>query len=434
MRSIPRRQFLQESAQAVATSAAGLTIIAGTAAAAAPSERVNLAVMGIRGRGRSLAIGFAGMEGARVVGLCDVDAKLLPPLAREIGDRQQSSEPRAEKDVRRVLEDRSIDALVIATPDHWHAPASVWACQAGKHVYVEKPASHNVREGRKMVEAARKYDRVVQLGTQCRSAPHYLDLIAAIRAGRIGRVHMAKAWNSQRRRTIGHKADAPVPAGVDYDLWLGPAPARPFNPNRFHSTWHWHWDYGTDDMGNDGVHDLDIARWGLGVEGPSTVSAAGGKLVFDDDQQVPDTQVVAFEFPATRQVLVYEQRLWSPYVQAGYENGVAFYGTDGYILCGRSGWRLFEPRNQEVPTPKRPFSDAPHRRNFLECIKTGRRPNADIEEGHRSSTLAHLGNIATRLGRRLAYDPQSETIAQDDAAAELLRRTYRDGFEVPDRV
>jgi predicted dehydrogenase len=187
-------------------------------------------------------------------------------------------------------------------------------------------------------------------------------------------------------------------------------------------------------MGNDGVHDLDIARWGLGVEGPSTVSAAGGKLVFDDDQQVPDTQVVAFEFPRTGQMLVYEQRLWSPYVQEGYENGVAFYGTDGYILAGRSGWRLFEPRNKEVPTPQRPFSDEPHRRNFLDCIKAGRRPNADIEEGHRSSTLAHLGNIATRLGRRLAFDPKSETISGDDQAAALLRRTYRPPFEIPDRV
>jgi predicted dehydrogenase len=433
MPSISRRRFLKDSAR-TASSVAGLTIVSKSASASAASERVNLAVMGIRGRGRGLAMGFAGMEGARVVCLCDVDSNLLPPLVKEIADRQQGSEPRAETDVRRVLEDRSIDALVIATPDHWHAPATVWACQAGKHVYVEKPASHNIWEGRKMVEAARKYDRVVQLGTQSRSAPHYIEMIAAIRAGRIGTIHMAKAWNSQRRGNIGKKADGSVPAGVDYNLWLGPAPARPFNPNRFHSTWHWHWDYGTGDMGNDGVHDLDIARWGLGVEGPSTVSAAGGKLVFDDDQQVPDSQVVAFEFPETKQMLVYEQRLWSPYVQEGYENGVAFYGTDGYILSGRSGWRLFEPRNKEVPTPKRPFSDEPHRRNFLDCIKAGDRPNADIEEGHRSSTLAHLGNIATRLGRRLAFDPKSETISQDDEAASLLRRSYRKPFEIPDRV
>src|SRR5438132_1441920 len=190
MPPIPRRRFLKDSAQAVATSAAGLTIVSRSASATAASERINLAVMGIRGRGRGLAMSFAGMEGARVACLCDVDSRLLPPLAGAIAERQQGSEPRTEKDVRRVLEDRSIDALVIATPDHWHAPATIWACQAGKHVYVEKPASHNIWEGRQMVEAARKYDRVVQLGTQSRSAPHYIDMIAAIRAGRIGPVHM----------------------------------------------------------------------------------------------------------------------------------------------------------------------------------------------------------------------------------------------------
>jgi predicted dehydrogenase len=389
--------------------------------------------MGIHGRGRSLALGFAGQKDVRITHLCDVDSRLLPAVAGAVGQKQES-EPKLEKDVRRVLDDRSVDALVVATPDHWHAPATVWACQAGKHVYVEKPASHDVWEGRKMVEAARRYDRVVQLGTQSRSAPHYRDMVDFLRAGKLGRIHMAKAWNSQLRGSIGRKTDGPVPPGVDYDLWLGPAPERPFNVNRFHSTWHWNWDYGTGDMGNDGVHDLDIARWGLGVSAPTTVAAAGGKLVHDDDQEVPDTQVVTFTFPESKAVLVFEQRLWSPYVQEGYENGVAFYGTEGYVLAGRSGWKVVARGNKPVPVESKPFSDGPHRRDFLDCIKEGRRPNADIEEGHRSSTLAHLGNIATRVGRQLTFDGAAETIRDDPEAAALLRRTYRKPFEVPEKV
>ncbi|MCA1686504.1 MAG: gfo/Idh/MocA family oxidoreductase, partial [Planctomycetia bacterium] len=270
--------------------------------------------------------------------------------------------------------------------------------------------------------------------TQSRSAPHYIEVVEYLRSGKLGDVHMAKAWNSQLRGNIGHKADGEAPAGVDYDLWQGPARRRPFNANRFHSTWHWNWDYGTGDMGNDGIHDLDIARWGLGVTAPSTVACAGGKWAHDDDQQVPDTQVVTFTFPDSKAVLVYEQRLWSPYVQEGYENGVAFYGTKGYILVGRSGWKLVGAGNTPQPITPRPFSDEPHRRDFLDRIRSGGRPNADIEEGHHSAVLAHLGNIAYRVGRSLSYDGRAETILRDGEAAALLRRDYRKPFEVPERV
>ncbi len=429
-----RRQFLDGSARTLAAGAAGLTILSRSAAKAAPSERIHLAVIGIRGRGHGLALGFAGMPDVAITHLCDVDSRLFAKIPAEVASRQQRSEPKVEQDIRRVLEDPTVDAVAVATPDHWHALATVWACQHGKHVYVEKPASHNIWEGRKMVEAARKYKRVVQLGTQSRSAAHYLDVMAALRSGRIGKVHMAKAWNSQLRPPMAPHEDTSVPRGVDYNLWLGPAPERPFNPNRFHSTWHWNWEYGTGDMGNDGVHDLDIARWGLGVTSPSSVSAAGGKLAFDDAKQVPDTQIVLFEFPESNQVLVYEQRDWSPYVQEGYENGVAFYGTEGYILVGRSGWKLIERGNKPVPTTSKAFSDDPHRRNFLDCIKSGDRPHADIEDGHLSSVLAHLGNIALRVGRRLNWDGQNETIAGDTEASALLRRSYRKPFEVPEAV
>jgi predicted dehydrogenase len=411
----------------------GLTLLRPRPGKAAASERVHVAVIGVRGRGRGLAEGFAGMSGAVVTHICDVDAGVLADVVKRTGARQ-SSEPKPVADIRKLLEDPSIDAIAVATPDHWHALATIWGCQHGKHVYVEKPASHNIAEGRKMIEAARKYDRVVQLGTQSRSAPHYLEVMEYLRSGKLGELHMAKVWNSQKRSNIGKKADGDAPAGVDYDLWLGPAPVRPFNVNRFHSTWHWNWDYGTGDIGNDGVHDLDIARWGLGVESPTAVTCAGGKLAYDDDQQVPDTQIVTYSFPESKAVLVYEQRLWSPYHQEGYENGVAFYGTNGYLLVGRSGWKVVGARDKPISEATGKFSDEPHRRNFLDCIKSGGRPNADIEEGHRSTVLSHLGNIAYRTGRSLTYDGKAETILHDDEAAALLRRTYRKPFAVPDRV
>jgi hypothetical protein len=258
--------------------------------------------------------------------------------------------------------------------------------------------------------------------------------MAFLHSGKLGEIHMAKVWNSQKRENIGKKPDSNAPAGVDYDLWLGPAPLRPFNVNRFHYTWHWNWDYGTGDIGNDGVHDLDVARWGLGVIAPSKVTCAGGKLVNDDDQQVPDTQIVTYSFPDSKAVLVYEQRLWSPYHQDGFENGVAFYGTEGYLLVGRSGWKVVGAKDKLISEAKGRFSDEPHRRNFLDCIKSAGRPNADIEEGHRSTVLAHLGNIAYRVGHDLTYDGKAETILGNDQAAALLRRPYRKPFAVPDQV
>jgi predicted dehydrogenase len=425
---LTRREVLAQSA------AAGLTVLAARPGKAAPSERVNVAVIGVKGRGGGLAQGFAAMPGAQVTHLCDVDAGVLAGRLGEVAARHDGRAPRGESDLRRVLDDKSVDAIVVATPDHWHALATVWGCQAGKHVYVEKPASHNAWEGRQMVAAARKYGRVVQVGTQSRSAAHYLAMVEALRSGRIGKVHLAKAWNSQRRPDIKPEADSDVPRGVDYDLWTGPAPSRAFNVNRFHTTWHWDWDTGTGDVGNDGIHDIDIARWGLGVTLPTAVTVAAGN-VRNTHWQVPDTVYATFRFPESDAFLVFEQRDWSPYVQEGYENGAAFYGTEGYILVGRAGWKIVEAGNKEAPVPKAAgFSDAPHRQDFLDCIRSGARPRADIEEGHRSATLAHLANIGARVGRCLNFDPKAETIVGDTEAAALLKRAYRPPFVVPETV
>jgi predicted dehydrogenase len=429
MSIVPRRTFLAGSTAALAST---LGDARPTQASVPRADRIRLAVMGVRGRGRNLAEGFASMKDAEVVFLCDVDQGVLAPVASTVAELQGRS-PKLEADFRRVLDDPSIDALVIATPDHWHAPATVFACQAGKHVYVEKPASHTLWEGKQMVAAARKYDRVVQVGTQSRSATGYIDLIQALRNGRIGKVRVAKAWNSQKRPDLIPEPDTAPPRDVDYDLWIGPSPKCPFNPNRFHYAWHWLWDFGTGDMGNDGVHDIDIARWGLDVGLPISVCATAGRFA-NVNWETPDTVYATFQFPDTDALLIFEQRDWSPYVQEGFENGVAFYGSEGYILAGRAGWRLFEAKNKEVPIDVKPFSDEPHKRDFLDAIREGRRPNADILEGHHSAALVHLANITHRVGRSLKFDPIQEGVIDDDQAQAFTRRTYRAPFGVSENV
>jgi predicted dehydrogenase len=431
MDRLDRRQFLGNSAAAAAGAA---TLLARNAAKAAPSDRVNLCIVGVRGRGRGLAQNFAQRPNARITHICDVNAPLLGPFAKFIADIQKA-EPKPEQDLRRVLEDKTVDALVVATPDHWHALATIWGCQAGKHVYVEKPISHNVHEGRMMVAAARTHKCVVQVGTQCRSVPHIVEAIEYARSGKLGEVHMAKAWNSQLRRRVAAVPDGEPPEGLNWDIWQGPAPERRYNNNRYTYGWRWLWDYGTGDMGNDGVHDLDLARWGLGVGLPETANCTAGKLVFAGDiQETPDTQIVTFTFPGTRKILVFEQRLWSPYFQEGFENGVAFYGTDGYLLLGRRGWKVVGKGNKAILDRQIAFSDIPHLDNFLDCIKSGRRPNCDIEEGHHSTLLAHLGNISYRVERPLRFDSDRQTIIKDDEAAALLRRKGRSSFVIPDEV
>jgi predicted dehydrogenase len=430
MQPLDRRTFLSASG-AVLT---GVTLLSANAAKAAPSERVNLGLVGIRGRGRSVASTFARLPNAQITHLCDVNTEYFEPIGKLIADIQKS-EPKCVQDLRRLLEDKTVDGLIVATPDHWHALATIWGCQAGKHVYVEKPISHNIFEGRKMVEAARKYNRMVQVGTQSRSVPHMIEAIAYVQSGKIGKVHMAKAWNSQLRRRVPAVPDSAAPGTLDWNIWQGPAPQRPFNTNRYSYGWRWYWDYGTGDMGNDGVHDLDIARWGLGVDFPTSANCTAAKLFFTgDSQETPDTQVVTFEFPQKQAVLLYEQRLWAPYHLEGYENGVAFYGTEGYVLLGRTSWKVIGRGNKEVLNKKEGFTDVPHAENFLASIKGTSKLNCDIEEGHRSTLLAHLGNISYRVGRPLKFDVKAESIIGDTEAAQMLKRKGRKGFEIPEQV
>ena len=426
-----RRAFLKQTG----TLAAAAWAIPSLATAQGANNRITLGIIGPGGQGTNLYRAFVTQKDVRIAYVCDVDERRMNDAAHDI-EQLTSSAPQQVKDLRRVLDDKSVDAVVIATPDHWHGPATLLALAAGKHVYVEKPAAHNIREGRLMVEAARANNRVVQLGTQGRSAPHVIKAMSLLKEGAIGDVLVSKAWNSQRRGTIGKQKPSDPPAWVDYDTWVGPAPMQPYQPNRFHSAWRWCYNFGCGDIGNDGVHDIDLARWGLGVTThPSRICAMGGKYFHDDDQQFPDTQTVSFEYDlgnGKHKQLIYEQRLWSPYVQEGYANGNAFYGTRGVLILGKHyGYQLYGERNKLIDKVEGRLSLDPHQRNFLDCIKSGSRPNADIEIGHLSSALSHLGNIATRVGRLIHFDPAAEKVTGDDEANALVRRQYRDHWAKP---
>lgn len=364
--------------------------------------------------------------------------------------------PKRDRDVRRLLDDPSVDAVVIATPDHWHALGTIWACQAGKHVYVEKPASHNVWEGRQMVRAARKYRRVVQVGTQNRSAPYNMEAVDYIRSGKLGEIHLCKIYNLKNGRRIPRQPDQPPPPHVDYDLWLGPAPARPFNPNHFHGGWYYYWAYCNGDTGNDGVHQIDLARWLIGRDYPKAVYATGGKFAFpDSDAEVPDTQVAVFEFD--RLVVTFELTQYAPYMdkiatRVRYSDTfpywpqcatrIELYGTKGLMVVGRhgGGWQVFDKAKEQsgpgevVAQAYGRHPEVEHKEDFLSAIRDNRLPNADIEEGHRSAVMVHLACISTRLGgRKLLFDPATET-TNDPEANELLKRQYRHPFVVPEEV
>ena len=361
------------------------------------------------------------------------------------GKRARGKAAKLVGDLREILDDPSIDAVSIATPDHWHAPAAIMACEAGKHVYLEKPCCHNFREGQLLVEAARRHQRVVQHGTQQRSKRFTADAIQMLREGIIGDVLMAKAWNVQRRRNIGHQSPSQPPQGFDYDTWVGPAVMVPFRTNCHHYNWRWWYNFGTGDMGNDGAHELDYARWGLGVETlPSRVAGFGGKYSFDDDQQYPDTQTVVFEYgsgSAPRRQLLFEMRLWSRNYPYNCDSGAEFYGTAGKMMLSKRGkLEVLDDSNKRIPNPK-PKQPARlvhenHYEDFIDAIRTGRTPNAEIEIGFRSAALCVLGNLATRIGRSIELDHQSHLIRNDDEANRLLGRSYREGghWAVPEGV
>ncbi len=421
-----RRDFFKRTGHGVLGSAAAFYV--GAVHKGAASERVRHAVIGVGGRGRSLARAFSALPDCDVVAVCDVDPGRRSKAAMELPDSKRVEQI---ENFRRIIDNPNIDSVSVATPDHWHTPIALAAIVAGKDVYVEKPCSHNVRESILLVDAAERYRRVVQQGTQGRSNEGIRAAVKFLRDGNLGKVRLAKAINHQFRGPIGRAPETDPPPGVNYDLWLGPAPKHAFTRNRWHYKWHWFWDYGTGDMGNDGIHQIDEARWGLGVGLPKRVYAAGGQLFYDDDHQTPDTQLVTFEYEDC--YLVYEMRLWTNYPLEGHNNGVVFYGDKGKLEIGRNGCEatFIDGHKKKLGGG----GDYPgHIRNFVDAVKKGSSAglNAPVSEGAISATLCHLGNIATRVGRNLEYDPETNTCVDDPAATALLSRDYREGYELPE--
>ncbi len=396
---------------------------------------IRIACIGIRGRGANHIDAFQAIPGVQVAALCDIDQKVLEAGAAAL-EKKCGRKIKQYKDYRKVMEDRDIDAVSIATCNHTHTLIAIAALEAGKDVYVEKPCSHNIWEGRQLVTAARKYNRMCQHGTQGRSCDAIREAMQKLKEGVIGEIYMARGLCFKWRPTIGKKPDGPVPDGVDYDLWLGPAPKRPFNPNRFHYNWHWFWDYGNGDVGNQGVHEMDMARWGLGVGLPTRIHAAGGHFMFEDDQQTPNNLITVFEYPEQKKQLVFEVRNWITNHEgfdtgASNEVGVTFFGSEGYMQVKYFSYETFLGQKREPGPHNKGTSNAFER--FINGVRSRKREDlgVEIEEGHLSSALCHLGNISYRLGRTLDFDPNTERFKHDSEANTMLSREYRKPFVVP---
>jgi predicted dehydrogenase len=414
-----------------------------SSALGSPNDTVRVACVGVRGRGRDHMKAYNQMANVEIAAICDVDESVLNAAVAAV-EKAKGKRPMAFTDLRKLLEDKSIDAVSIATPNHQHTLQTIWACQAGKDVYVEKPCSHDMFEARQIVAAAQKYNRIVAHGTQQRSGIGRA-VVEQLRAGLIGDVYMARGMCYKRRDTIGRKPEAPVPAGVHYDLWLGPAPEHAFTQNRFHYNWHWFWDYGNGDLGNQGVHQVDMARWGLGVNYPTKVSATGGHFMFDDDQETPNTLSASFEFDDTgkKKMMTFEVRHWITNHEAGIEEpspanvGVIFYGSKGYMAVWSEDSGKYQTWLGREPKPGPSGTDLGNNwANFIDVVRSRKQADlfAPIEEGATSTTLVHLANISYRLGRSLHFDPVSYSCKGDAEADGMFRREYRKPFVVPEKV
>jgi predicted dehydrogenase len=454
MNKLTRRNFLHSSGKTSLSLTLGASVLTSRSIANSTSanERVRLAVVGIHGRGGDLARKFAARPDCEVAYLCDVDESLLPGLRDEI-EKIAGQPPKTAGDFRRALDDPSVDAIVVATPDHWHALATVWGCQAEKDVYVEKPASHSPWEGRKMVEAARRYKRIVQVGTQNRSAPYNIAAKEYIDSGKLGSVHIVRVINQKSWPNYPATASSDPPAGLNWDMWTGPAPQSPYNEN-FHRRWNHFWRFSGGDIINDGVHQIDLARWLTGKDYPKSVYSTGGRYAEEGVFESPDTQVAVYEFDNL--IMVFELTLYTPYMiksDAALRDSDMFpywpqnaerieiFGSQGLMIVGRHGcgWQVYDRPHDRKPVIAQelngPFPDNDHFDNFVQSIRSRKLPSADIEEGHRSTLLCQLANISYRLGgRKLLVDPETETLIGDAEANALLKREYRGQWVVPESV
>jgi predicted dehydrogenase len=486
MSQFTRRSFLEHT---LAVAAAGLAAAQKSQAATeadpptppatrpSPNDRVGVAIIGLHGRGKDHLDSYTFDDRVQIVALCDIDQSTFGPAQRSL---QSRGRPKATQyaDIRKLLEDKSVDAVSIAVPNHWHTLAAIWAMQAGKDVYVEKPVSHELTEGRRLEQARLKFNRICQAGTQSRSNPAHIQGIQYIHDGGIGKVRLARGLCYKPRPSIGHFPDTQVPPGVDYDLWQGPAPLRPFNKNRFHYNWHWNWDYGNGDIGNQGIHQMDIARWALNQALPESVISVGGRFGYEDDGQTPNTQLAFFEYPSAH--VLFEVRGLKTPPASGLMVGNIIYGTDGFVAFANEDSRAvvaFDANGKQVKTF---HGGGNHFSNFIDAVRT--RKQSDLKcpvlEGHLSSAMCHLANISYRTGHphpfaatapipaekidfaeafgrfeqhladnalnlmetayqsgpRLQFDPQAENFGPNATANALLTREYRHPFVVPETI
>jgi len=405
------------------------------------NEKIRVACMGVNSRGLAVGKNFAHQKNCEVLHVCDVDSRAAEVCIDAIG-KIQANKPRATPDFRNALEDKDLDALIVTAPDHWHAPAALLACSAGKHVYLEKPCSHNPNEGEMLIKSAEKHKRVLQMGNQRRSWPNVAGAIAELHAGVIGRPYFAKTWYTNNRPSIGIGKETAVPSWLNYDLWQGPAPRKAFKDNLIHYNWHWFWHWGTGEALNNGTHMVDLARWGLQVEYPTKVSSNGGRFMYQDDWETPDTQVINLEF-ANKSMISWEGRSCNGKSIEANSVGIIFYAEQGsMVIESGNSYKIYDLKNNLVKEVKNNFTvdarnlsdpsqnlDALHILNFFDGIRLGTRLNSDIVSGHQSTLLVQLGNISQRVGRSLQIDPKNGHILNDKAAMKYWSRTYQAGWE-----
>ena len=427
-----RRNFIKNSA-GVAVALSLPTII--PASAFGSNDRVRVAVLGVNGRGQNHISGFSNLSNVEVATLCDPDNVILQKRAGEF-EKKYGKKVGTEQDLRKVFDDKSIDAVSIAMPNHWHALATICACQAGKDVYVEKPGSHSFNEGQKIIDAAKKYKRIVQHGVQLRSSEAMKEAVKHLRDGLIGDVYMARGLVFKWRPSVGDKGTEPVPEGLNYDLWTGPAEMKPFSKNYVHYNWHWHWNYGNGDIGNQGIHETDLCMWGLGVDTfPEKITSGGGKFLWDDCQETPEVLSSTYIYPKEKKIIEFEVRPWMTNEEGGTGIGNIFYGSEGYMVVkGYDFYETFLGRDRKPGPTRKAGGD--HFKNFIDAVvaRDTSVQNGPVETVHLSSGLAHLGNIAYRTGRSLTFDPKAEKFVNDKEANALLGRKYRAPFTMPESV
>ena len=450
-KKVSRREFFSRSGKVTAGVVAASAMTGpfiGSARGA--NDQINLACIGIRGRGGGLMKGFAGMKGVKIHTICDIDENLWDKAVKSV--KSKGHNPKTHYDMRKVFDDKEVDAVVIATPNHWHALATIWACQAGKNVFCEKPACHNIFEGRKMVEAARKYKRLVQIGFQNRSFTTTKTAMKMLHDGKLGKIYLARGLCFKPRDSFGKFPDSQTPEGVHWDLWLGPAPKRPFNKGRFHYNWHWHWDTGNGDTGNQGPHQFDVARWGLNQKGhPVRIKSHGGYFKFQDvcSQETPNTQTSLFEY-ADGSLLEFGTRGLYTNPEASQKIGTLFLGTEGWMEIDAGGnWKTYFGRRSKPGPDSKNLGDSGydptdlvspggggHQENFIAALRSGKQSDlsCDVEIGHISTSLPHLANISYRLGREVIFDGGKEKFVGDSEADRMLSRDYRKPYVVPEKV